>query len=75
MGVLREFEVAAKFYFEHCYAVCNIVLYCAAIYRFKTYRNGATSGPSAKALSGALVFRVILREMRAFLVHHYLVIV
>ena len=32
MSVCREFEVSAKFYRRSC-AVCNIVLYCTAIYR------------------------------------------
>ena len=33
MGVLREFEMWPKLFHRSCCTVCNIVLYCTAIYR------------------------------------------
>ena len=33
MGVFRQWEVCPKFYLRICCIVCNILLYCSAIYR------------------------------------------
>ena len=33
MAIFREFEIWSKFFLRSCCTACNIVLYCAAIYR------------------------------------------